>query len=153
VKQPSTLKLTFFALGPLLLAAPLLAFATVGPALVLLASVLWLGPAAVALVASKRTTMSRTAYVTAAIVATFPALGGEGWVAMDTLRSFDGFCRHAPDIVYPCSLPRSLAEAMLPSSPFALFGILVFGIPAAVWGLLVLFLAFSFVRVRSRQGR
>jgi len=155
VRQPSTLKLTLFFVGPVLLAAFMLGFAAPGSAVVLslVAGVLWLGPAAAAVVASRRATTSRAAYVTAAIVATFPFVAGESWIALDTLRSFNGFCRHAPDIAYPCSLPRSLGEAMLPSSPFALFGILLVGILASLWGLIALLLAVGFDRLRRWQRR
>jgi hypothetical protein len=63
-----------------------------------------------------------------------------------TVGRFDGFCHHAPDIKYPCSLPTAVLDAMLPSSAFALFGFLMLGALAFAWGVICFLAAFLFAR-------
>jgi len=100
----------------------------------LIAFGLCLGPALLGLrLAVRNEGRARVVYAAAALLAAAPFLAVEVNAAVDTLRSFDGYCHHAPDIRYACSLPRALAEATLPSSPFALFGFLMIGAVSCIW--------------------
>ena len=86
------------------------------------AFLLWFGPG---LIAWWRARMSasrvpRRYFRAAAGASVLPLVLLELATVAHTVGRFDGFCHHAPDIKYPCSLPTAVLDAMLPSSAFAL---------------------------------
>jgi hypothetical protein len=95
---------------------------------------LWLGPALFALRLSLRHQgRARALWAAAALLAALPFLALEWTATASTVRSYDGYCHHAPDIRYPCSLPRAVLDGALPT-PFALVGYVVLGAPSFLWG-------------------
>ncbi|RYZ03363.1 MAG: hypothetical protein EOO73_28295 [Myxococcales bacterium] len=117
----------------------------------LLAAALCLGPTLVALrLAARGAGRARLAYAAAALVVALPFASVMVGAVTSTVRSFDGYCHHAPDIRYPCSLPRAVLEGISPVSPFALFGYLMVGAVSITWGGIVLAPTWWLVR-RSQQ--
>jgi hypothetical protein len=109
---------------------------------------LWFGPGLIALwrARASASVVPRRHFRLAAGASVLPLVLLELATIADTVGRFDGFCHHAPDIKYPCSLPRAVLDAMLPSSAFALFGFLMLGALASAWGVICLLAAFLFAR-------
>jgi hypothetical protein len=117
----------------------------------LLAGALCLGPTMVALrLAVRGAGRARVAYATAALVVVLPFALVMFSAVTETVRSYDGYCHHAPDIRYPCSMARTVIEAVLPISPFSLFGYLLVGAVSCFWGCVVL--APTWLLVRRSQN-
>ena len=118
----------------------------------LLAAALCVGPTVVSLcLAARGAGVARLVYAAAALVVALPfALVMVSGVT-STVHSFDGYCHHAPDIRYPCSLPRAIVEGISPMPPFALFGYLMVGTGSFLWGCLVLASASWLVHLATRR--
>lgn len=118
------------------------------------AGVLWFRPGGMALwLSRKRTAWPRRIYWLGAVVAFAPVLLLEVTSVVDAFRRYDGFCHHAPDIRYPCSMVAVVLDALFPASAFALFGALMLGVPAFAIGALATGVAHWFAESSCKRKR